>query len=73
MADVPIPFTGEAVDTDDGAVPIVMTIGLLVVGFGIFAMARQAGNNLYQKGSRTFAQYTGMELDGSDSSDPAVV
>jgi hypothetical protein len=73
MADIPIPFTNQEVDTDDGASGILMTVAVMVVGFGLFAMAQDAGQNLYGKASGIVAQLTGMNLDGSDTNSPEVV
>lgn len=66
MADIPIPFTGEKVDTDDGVVPIAMTLAALIAGFGILTMAQRAGANLFGT-ANSFVQNTlGIQLDGSD-------
>lgn len=74
MADsIPIPFTGEDIDTDDSASKIVMTVVMVVLGFGVLAMAQEAGANLYNKANQTVASVTGFQLSGSESSGPEVV
>lgn len=67
MADIPIPFTSQEVDTDEGVSSVLMTVAVLVAGFGLFAMAQDAGQNLYSKASAAVAQFTGIQLDGSEA------
>lgn len=73
MAEIPIPFTGEDVDTSDGAVPILMTLGAVIAGFAVLSMVQSAGNNLYQRANAAFTRFTGIQLDGSSDTGPGGV
>lgn len=73
MADIPIPFTGEEVDTSDGVVPIAMTLGALIAGFGILTMAQRAGANLFGTANSFVRNTLGIQLDGSSDNGPGGV
>jgi len=58
MAEVPVPFTEEELDTSDG-MGAVMTVVLLIAGFGIFSMAQGIGGTLASTATNYIAQFTG--------------
>lgn len=43
MAEVPIPFVEEDIDTDSGAQGILMTLGMVIAGFAILAWSQGVG------------------------------
>lgn len=73
MAEFPIPFTGESVDTDRGAATNAMIIIGVIGGFALLTMAQRAGQTVYQKGNGLFAQFTGYQLSGSQDDGPGGV
>lgn len=46
MSDIPIPLTGKEIDTDDDASSILMTVGVMIVGFAALAWFQGVGNYL---------------------------
>jgi len=61
MAEVPVPFTGEEIDTSDGGGDVAMKIGLITAGFGVLAMARGVGGALASTVNNKIAQITGYD------------
>lgn len=72
MDEIPIPFTDQNVDPDDrtGAV---MTIVLVIVGFGIFAMASSIGDYLGSKANQVIGDVTGVNPATGSNSDPELI
>jgi len=72
MAEVPVPFTGEEVNTSNGSGAL-MTVIALIAGFGIFAMAQSIGGTLASMVSTQIAQFTGYDpATGENTGVPAV-
>jgi len=72
MAEIPVPFTGEEIDTDDGS-GAVKTGALLIGGFTVFSMFSSFGDVLAQKASNKVAQYTGYNPISGQSTGGDVV
>jgi len=68
MAEVPVPFTDEEVDTSDGSGAL-MTVIALIAGFGIFAMAQSVGGTLASTVSDQIAQFTGYNPSTGNSTE----
>lgn len=66
MPEVPVPFTGEEVDTSDGT-GAVITVVLLILGFGVFSMAQGIGGALASTANDKIAQYTGINPTSGNS------
>lgn len=72
MAEVPVPFTEEEVDTSDGK-GAVMTVALLIAGFGVFSMAQGIGGTLANTATNKIAQFTGWDpTTGEETGAPGV-
>jgi hypothetical protein len=68
MAEVPIPFTGEEVDTDDGATSIGLTLGLVVAGFAILAWSQDVGGYVANRANSYLAGLIGFDpTSGEDA------
>lgn len=65
MAEVPIPFTEQSIDTDDDASTIGLTLVFVAIGFAALAMLQDAGSTIYNKANSVFSDVTGRSLDGS--------
>jgi len=65
--EVPIPFTGESIDTGDDKTSIVLTVGGVAAGFAVLAMVQDLGSNAYQSANSFVTNYTGFTLGGDDS------
>lgn len=61
MADIPIPFTGEEVDTDDGASDVAMTLGLVIAGFAVLAWAQGVGGYLANQANSYVTNLLGFD------------
>lgn len=74
MADVPIPFTGQEIDTDDDATSIGLTVGVLVAGFALFSMASATGQAVADRAGNMIADFTGYNpaAGQTDSGVPGV-
>jgi len=68
MTEVPVPFTGEEVDTSDGASSVAMSIGVLIAGFGLFELARSTGGTVAQMATNKISQVTGYDPTTGQSS-----
>lgn len=68
MADIPVPFVDEDVDTDDptGAM---MTVVLLVAGFAVVAFAQMFGDTIASSVSSTIASAVGWNPATGQSDD----
>jgi len=72
MAEVPVPFTEEEVDTSDGKGAVV-TVALLIAGFGVFSMAQNLGGTLATTATNKIAQVTGIDpTTGQETGVPGV-
>lgn len=65
-SDIPIPFVDQEVDTDDPTKGL-MTVGVVVIGFAIFAMASSIGANLGQRVNDSIGTLTGVNPAGDSS------
>lgn len=72
MDEIPIPFTGEEVDPGDRSGAVV-TVALLIVGFGIFAMASSIGDYLGSKANQVIGDVTGVNPATGGNSDPELI
>lgn len=72
MAEVPVPFTEEEVDTSDGK-GAVATVALLIAGFGVFSMAQGIGGTLANTATNKIAEYTGYDPSTGESSGGDIV
>lgn len=61
MSEVPIPFTSQNIDTDDDATGVAFTVGLLIVGFAIFAWARDTGGYVANWANRKLSSVIGVD------------
>jgi hypothetical protein len=61
MAEVPIPFTEQEVDTDDDATSIVLTVGLVIAGFALLAWARGVGDYLASQANSFITNMLGFD------------
>jgi hypothetical protein len=61
MADVPIPFVDENVDTDDGARGILTTLVVLIAGFAAFAWAQDVGGFVASKANSYISNLVGVD------------
>lgn len=73
MAEVPIPFVDREIDTDDDGTSILVTVGVLIVGFALFAWFQQIGGTLATRLNSFFANMTGFNPSTGDSSGVDVV
>lgn len=71
--EIPIPFTGESVDTDDDPSKIVMTVVAVIGGFALLTLAQRAGVTTYNRANNMVSQLTGYQLNGSQDSGPGGV
>jgi len=69
MTDIPIPFVGQEVDTDDGLVGIVMSLAIIIAGFAVFAMASSIGSNLGSRVNEAIATVLGVNPATGTSGD----
>ena len=68
MPEVPIPFTGEEVDTDDDATSILVTVAMVAVGFGLFAWLQGIGGFLADTANSTISGMLGFDpTSGEDA------
>ena len=72
MAEIEVPFVESDIDTSDG-VGSLMTVGVLVIGFALFAFARTAGNTLFQKANQMLSNLVGVNANGSNNNGPGGV
>jgi hypothetical protein len=73
MAEIGIPFVEEDVDTSEGASSTLMTVGMVILGFAIFAWAQGVGNYVAQIVNSNLASVLGFDpTTGEDSSDGGV-
>lgn len=72
MAKIPVPFTGEKINTDDRD-SAAWSVILLIAGFGVFNLASSVGDTLAQKATNTVAQYSGYDLSSGQSTGGDVV
>jgi hypothetical protein len=68
MAEVPIPFVDEDVDTDEGVSGVAMTVGLVIAGFAVLAWARGVGGYLASEANSTISNYLGVDPTSGESS-----
>lgn len=69
MPEVPIPFTDEEVDTDEGTSSIVMTLVVVALGFGLLAWLQGVGSMLANKANSFIADATGTDPTTGESAD----
>lgn len=68
MVSYEIPFTSQEVDTDDGAMSVVMTLALVVVGFATFAWAQDVGGVVANQVNSAITGVVGVDpTSGQDS------
>lgn len=68
MADIPIPFTDEEVDTGSGLRGVAMTLVMVIVGFAVFAWSRDVGGYLASEVNSFVADSLGVDpTSGEDS------
>lgn len=72
MAEVPIPLTDEEIDTSEGTGALV-TVGLVIVGFMILAVARGMGSALAGQFNSLIASATGIDPTSGESTSAEVV
>jgi hypothetical protein len=70
MAEVPIPFVDEDVDTDEGATGVLMTVGLVIAGFAVLAWARGVGGYLASEANSTLSNYLGIDPTSGQETGP---
>jgi hypothetical protein len=73
MAEVPIPFIDQTVDTDDDAMSIVMTIALVIAGFGLLAWSQDVGGYLANKANSYISNLLGFDPTSGQDSGPDLV
>lgn len=66
MTDVPIPFVNKDLDTDEGSVGVLMTIGVLIAGFAVFAWAQDVGGYVADRVNSTIASVVGVDPTSGD-------
>ena len=69
MAEVPIPFVDEDLDTDDDATSLVLTVGAIILGFALFAWLRGVGNYVADQANSTISNIIGFDPTSGDSTD----
>jgi hypothetical protein len=68
MAEVPIPFIDEEVDTDDGTKSVLMTLVLVAVGFAAFAWLQDVGGYMASQANSFITNTVGFDpTSGEDS------
>jgi hypothetical protein len=68
MEDIPIPFTGEEVDTDSGLRGIAVTVGVVIVGFAVLSWSQGVGDYLASKANSFVTSSLGFDpTSGEDS------
>jgi hypothetical protein len=68
MATVPIPFVDQDVDTDDDATSIGMTVGLVIIGFALFAWFQDVGGYVANQMNSYLSDLIGFDpTSGEDS------
>jgi len=71
MATIDVPFTDQQVDTDDDAGSIVMTVGMIIVGFALLAWARDVGDYVANRANSTVTGLLGIDpTSGESQEDP---
>jgi hypothetical protein len=72
--EIPIPFTNQTIEADDGK-GVLYTIAALVVGFMVFALSRDVGERLASLFNDAVSSATGVNPTGDESSadNPEVV
>jgi hypothetical protein len=68
MADIPIPFTDEEVDTDDDWKSIVVTLVAVAVGFGLLVWLRDVGGTLASQANSYISNTIGFDLTSGQTS-----
>ncbi|QGX95001.1 hypothetical protein EI982_09460 [Haloplanus rallus] len=68
MAEIPVPLTDQEVDTSDPT-SAGMMIGLLIVGFAIFAMAQGIGGYLASRANSALGDLIGFNPATGEDSD----
>jgi hypothetical protein len=61
MAEIPIPFTNEGVDTDDDTSSILMTVGATIAGFALFAWSEDVGTYLASRANGAITNALGVD------------
>jgi hypothetical protein len=67
MADIPVPFTGQTIDTDDGARGVVATLALMAVGFVVLALMQAVGSTGAEALGQRIANFTGINPATGDT------
>jgi len=65
MADIPIPFTNQDVDTDDGVSGILMSMAVTATGFMLLYMSQTLGNTAFQQVNSALGDFLGYNASGS--------
>lgn len=61
MAEVPIPFVDEDVDTDDDATTILMSVGVIILGLAAFAWFQDVGQYLADRVNSFITSLIGID------------
>lgn len=69
MAEIPVPFTGQEIDTSEDAGNIVMTLGAMLVGFIILAFMQAVGSTGAQSLASTLGSALGFNPATGESDD----
>lgn len=68
MATIEVPLTDQEIDTDDGATSMAMTVGMLILGFALFAWAQSVGGYVAQEANGFVSNILGTDpTSGEDS------
>lgn len=72
MAEVPVPFMDEEIDTDEG-LGAGVTVGVLILGFAVFAMAQSIGSYLANQANSTLGELIGFNPATGESNEADLV
>lgn len=69
MAEVPIPFTEEEVDTSSGARGVAMTLAAVIAGFAVLAWSRDVGGYVADRVNSFLTSLLGVDPTSGESDD----
>lgn len=69
MAEVPIPFTEEEVDTSSGARGVVMTLAAIIAGFAVLAWSQDVGSYVADQVNSFLTSLLGVDPTSGESDD----
>lgn len=69
MAEIPVPFTGQSIDTDEDASNILVTIALMAIGFVVLTFMQMVGSTGANSLASTIGSVLGFNPATGESDD----